>query len=370
MKVVQYIANLRSGGRERQLVELLKGLSNNENIGCELILMSDEIHYSALNDLNIKIHFLIRKSPKDPMIFPRLYSLCKKIRPDILHSWDSMCSVYAMPVVKLLGIKFVNAFLRDAFGSFSLHHKTWLRTKITFPFSDAIVANSLAGLKAYHVNPSKAHYVYNGFDMARVSNLTDPQQIKTMLGIDTDKVVGMVATFSENKDHITFIKAAQNILSKRNDVSFIMVGEGDNIQKCKASVLPTFKSKIRFLGKKENVEEIVNFFSVGVLCSSIYGEGISNSIMEYMALRKPVVATDCGGNRELVVDSKTGFLVSQGDAEELAAKITQLLDNYSLAKQFGKVGQERIIKEFSLQKMVSEYTKLYHYILRSKYAAE
>ena len=365
MKIVQFIDSLQSGGKERQLVELLKGLSDKDDIECELIIMSEDIHYSYLSNLNFRPHFLLRNSRKDLSIFPRLYHLCKEIKPDILHSWSSMCSVYAIPVVKTLGIKFVNGFLRDVLFSFSLHRKNWLRAKISFPFSDAIVANSIAGLKAYHVNPSKAYFVHNGFDMNRVANLKATKEIQSMLGINTDKVVGMVASFSEYKDHNTFITAAQKILSRRSDVSFVLVGDGDNLQACQKKVLPRFRSQIKFLGKKKQVEEIVNIFTVGVLCSTQHGEGISNSIMEYMALKKPVVATRCDGSSEIVVDGKTGFLVTQENPEELTAKIEQLLDDDLLAEQFGEAGQRRIVSEFSLEKMTSQYASLYREILRN-----
>ncbi len=91
MKVIQYIDTFRSGGKERQLVELLKGLSQVEGIECELIVMPETTHYTDLYKLDIPVHRLVRTSTKDPSIFLRLYTLLKKIRPDILHSWSSMC---------------------------------------------------------------------------------------------------------------------------------------------------------------------------------------------------------------------------------------------------------------------------------------
>jgi len=365
MKVIQYIDSLGSGGKERQVMELLKGLSGFEDIDIELILMSEEIHYSYLENLKIKPHFLLRRSKKDPLIYPQLFSLCKKIKPDIIHSWESMCSVYAMPVAKLLGIKFVNGFLRNAPPNFSVLNKTWLRAKFTFPFSDAIVANSKAGLKAYRVKPHNSYFVHNGFDMSRLTNLCNSNEVRNRLGVKTDNVVGMVASFSDNKDYNTFLSAAQTILSRRNDVSFVMVGDGYNLKACKNKVLPEFKSPIKFLGRIKNIEEIVNIFSLGVLSSNAltHGEGISNSIMEYMALGKPVIATDCGGNDELIIDGETGYLVSQANAEELAMRIVQLLDDDKLASRFGEAGHRRIVNEFSLEKMTTQYVKLYREIL-------
>jgi len=251
MKILQFIDSLRSGGKERQLLELLKGLSGVENIDSELIIMSEKIHYSYLDNLNIKCHFLLRKSIKDPGIFHRLYRICVNTKPDVLHSWSSMCSVYAVPITKLLGIKFVNGFLRNAPPNFSIKNNIWLRAKITFPFSDVIVANSKAGINAYRVPPLKAYFVHNGFDISRIANMPDSREMRNVLGVNGDKVVGMVASFSENKDYATLLTAAHKILVKKNDVSFVMVGDGLNLKACKDNVLPYFKSKIKFLGTRD-----------------------------------------------------------------------------------------------------------------------
>ncbi len=102
-RVVQFIETLRSDGKERQLVELLKGLVHVEGIECELIVMSEETHYTDLYKLNIPVHRLVRKSRKDPAIFWRLYRLLRRIQPDSLHSWSPMwwawCQVYTFDMI-------------------------------------------------------------------------------------------------------------------------------------------------------------------------------------------------------------------------------------------------------------------------------
>lgn len=361
IKVLQFIDSLKVGGKERQLTELLTFLSKKEDISCELIVMSKDFHYSYINDLDIKIHYLIRKTKKDISIFFKLYKLCKKIHPDIIHSWNSMCSIYAAPIAKILKIKFINGFLRDAPPKFNFRNKEWLRAKLTFPLSDVIVANSLAGLKAYKVPKNKGVCIYNGFNFERVSYLQNKEVIREKFEIKTKFVVGMVASFSYRKDYPTFIYAAQSILSKRNDVTFICIGDGDLLEYCKSLVKPEYKKKIKFLGKQKDVESIINIFDVGVLATNyeVHGEGISNVIMEYMALGKPVVVTDCGGNRELVEDGKMGFIVKPKDPLEMAEKINFLLENRKLAAEFGLRGKERLKKYFNLETMGNNFLKLY-----------
>jgi hypothetical protein len=86
MKVLHIIDSLRSGGRERQLIEFIKGLKRIEDIMVQLVVLSDDISYAYVKDLQIKIHYLIRKNKKDPRICLELYRVCKEFKPNIIHS--------------------------------------------------------------------------------------------------------------------------------------------------------------------------------------------------------------------------------------------------------------------------------------------
>lgn len=361
MRIVHFIDTLRSGGKERQLVELLKGLVQYPNIETDVIIMSDNIHYSYIQDLGVNIHFLIRRTKKDPTIFFKLYRLLRRIKPDILHSWESMCSIYALPVVKLLKIKFVNGFLRNAPPGLSILNKVGLRARITFPFSDAIVANSQAGLAAYNAPSDKSYCVYNGFDFSRIENLEPVDKVKKKFGIKYDKVVGMVASFSENKDYVTFIEAAKDVIRQRDDVCFVTVGDGKNLEYCKSLVPEDMLDRILFLGRQKIVESIINVFDVGVLISNtkVHGEGISNSIMEYMALGKPVIANDCGGNRELVTE-ENGILIENMQKNSLCRSLLQLIDADALMILDPK--NNMIRNKFNLANMTHNYIDLYENI--------
>src|SRR5262249_61588037 len=123
------------------------------------------------------------------------------------------------------------------------------------------------------------------------------------------------------------IRVARKISRERKGIVFVAVGDGETLEASKKIAAGT--EAIKFLGKRKNIEQLVETFDIGVL--STFTEGLSNSIMEYMALRKPVVATDGGGTRELVVDGETGFLVPPENPDALAAKIEYLLDNPDVA---------------------------------------
>ena len=157
------------------------------------------------------------------------------------------------------------------------------------------------------------------------------------------------------------------ILAERDNVTFLAIGDGINLEKCKKMLSPQYQDKIKFLCKQQNVEAIINIFDIGILSTNtkVHGEGISNSIMEYMALGKPVVATDSGGTREIISHGETGFLINPHDVNDMRKRIAQLLESEELANKMGNAGFERIKREFSLEKMVNSYITLYESLLSS-----
>ncbi len=364
MKIIFFIDSFPAGGKERRLVELMKGLSTKHDIEFELVIMTNDVHYKEIFDLGIKVHFVIRKSKKDISVFSQFYRICKNFRADIVHCWDSMTAVYLVPVSKLLHIKFVNGMVADTPEQRNVRNKTWLRGKLTFPFSNIIVGNSLAGLAAYGAPAKKAICIYNGFDFKRTENLPDPASIRNKLEIHTNFIVGMVASFSVYKDYRTYYSAAELLLKKRKDITFLAIGDYTDSADSKKIINDEYAEYFRLLGRKSGVESFVNIMDICVLAT--FTEGISNSILEYMAAGKPVVATDGGGTVEIVKEGETGFLVKPAKPAELAEKIEKLLNSGELRMKMGKAGNERVKKDFSIDSMIEKYIFHYSKLLKSK----
>jgi glycosyltransferase involved in cell wall biosynthesis len=365
MKLLFFIDTLTAGGKERRLMELMKGLKQEPGIDFELVIMAANIQYKEVYDLGINIHKIIRKTKKDLSVFSKVYKICKSYRPDLVHCWDSMSAVYLIPAVKLLNIKFINGMVTDAPEITGIRNKAWLRAQLTFPFSNLVIGNSKAGLAAYNAPHSKSICIPNGFNFKRIKSVEPPLQIREEIGVDTKYVVGMVASLSKYKDYQTYFAAAQLLLEKRNDVTFLALGNDTNSELSKKLIEGRFIKHFRLLGRKSNIESFINTMDVCVLAT--FTEGISNSIMEYMALGKPVVATSGGGTIELVEDNKTGFLVSQSNAVELAEKIETLLNNEELRIKMGAAGKHRVHNQFSIEKMVDEYIITYNKLLNPLY---
>lgn len=370
MKVLFFIDGLIAGGKERRLVELMKGIKSGFEVEFEVVVMNPEVHYRQVFELGITIHYLIRKTKKDASVFYKFYKICKNFEPDIIHCWDSMTAVYSIPASKLLRIKLINGMVADAPERFGFSNKGWLRTKFAFFFSDVIIGNSKAGLKAYHAPVKKSAYIYNGFDFKRVKNIEMPQTVRNKFNIRSQVVVLMVGAFGDRKDYDSFVEAAKIVCHNKNDIEFIAVGDGKNFKRISEKIGGDMNGRIKLLGKQSDVESIINISDICILTTNmkVHGEGISNSILEYMAMGKPVIASYGGGTNEIVEDSVTGFLINPLSPRELAEKIEVLINNPELRARLGRAGMETVKSKFSLDSMVSEYISLYQSVLNNKLA--
>lgn len=368
MKILFVIDSLPRGGKERRMIELLKGLQRGEEVEVSLVIFSNHIEYKEIFNLGLSIHTITRKSKRDLSVIMRLYSLCKQERPDIIHSWGTLSTIYAIPAAKLLGIKLINGNITNAPHNLTLANKRYLLTRLTFPFTDMIIGNSRAGLNAYRTPAVKSECVYNGFDFRRIQDLEDPEIIRRGLGVETEKIVGMVGAFQDRKDYETFIEAAICLLKEDSEITFLAIGDGPNRASCEAIVPEEWRHRILFPGLIRQVESVIRIFDVGVLSTNtrVHGEGVSNAIVEYMALGKPVVATDGGGTPEVLLDGETGLLAPPFSPEIMAEKIRFLLDRPDEAERMGRRGQKRIESEFSLPGMTENYRWLYRKLAAGK----
>jgi len=141
--------------------------------------------------------------------------------------------------------------------------------------------------------------------------------------------------------------------SEPGSLKFVVIGDGDLRNELERYAQQSgIAENVVFTGESDDVFPLLQTMDVFVM-TSLY-EGLSNAIMEAMLAGLPVVATDVGGNRELVINGETGFLCPSNDASSLAEKVTGLLGNERDAGQMGDKGKKRIIMEFKVEKMVEE----------------
>ncbi len=364
MKVFVITDNLMKGGKERRLLELLRSFDKEENIEIKLVILRDKIEYPEIFELkHTELIVLKRRIKKDLFVFVQIWNLIKSFKPDVIHSWGSMPSIYTFLIAFILRVPFINAMITNS--KCKKYSSEWLRAKITFPFSDIVLSNSKAGLIAYKAPIKKARVIYNGFNMDRITNLENAKNIRQRYSISTKYVVGMVAAFHPRKDYETFLEVAHEISSHNSDVTFLAIGDGKKLEYYQQKYKDN--NRIIFTGNSNKVESLINIFDIGVLLtnSNNHLEGISNSIIEYMALGKSVIATRGGGTDELISHMKNGVLIDSLSKSQFKNAISELLDSIELREQLSKRANQQIKDQFSIESMSNKTLKLYQEILKA-----
>jgi glycosyltransferase involved in cell wall biosynthesis len=357
------VDSIVKGGKERRMLELVKALTRpGQDFSIYLVSLTNVVEYDYVHKLPIKLEIIERSSKKDPRVVFKLRKIIKTFQPDIIHSWGTMASIYLSLVNLITGkSRFINGTIADAYPGLGWRDTHFLRVKLTTPFSKVLLANSQAGIEAYKVPLHKTVCIYNGIDLTRFKNLAPPEQVEYQL-LKKQKgdsfIAAMVGAFEDRKDYDTLIKAAIKLCLQNKKIIFLLIGEGSLQDAIKKQVPEDIMgTQIHFLGSRNDIEAILQIIDVGLLITPC--EGISNSIIEYMASAKPVIASREGGTKELVIENETGFLVEQKRSDQIIEKIEMLMENPQLAKEMGGKGQQRIHQHFDIAKMTDAYIELY-----------
>jgi glycosyltransferase involved in cell wall biosynthesis len=357
IRILFIIGSYGVGGKERQLAELIKGLPKNR-YSVFLIVKNANAYFLQSIENDIDYFYSLDEMRFGFKTLVKIYKQTKYLKPAIVHSWSSVATLQAIIIQVFIKFKLIDGSIRD-----SNKPKLLARSiiKIITLFSDRVIANSNAGLNCYKVPDRIGTFVHNGFDFNRINELEPIENIKSKFNISSPKLVGMVARIDWQKDYPTFIRAALTILQNRTDICFIIVGDGKDKKRIQSMIPTEHKNKFIFTGRQSSIESIINCFNVAVL--STFTEGISNAVMEYMALKKPVIVTDGGGTSELVIDGVTGYLVKEGDINQMAKKILFLLDHQDICLRMGNEGEKRIIEDFNFKKMINRFQNEYEAVL-------
>jgi glycosyltransferase involved in cell wall biosynthesis len=312
----------------------------------------------VIREIGVQVNVCPRRYRWDPSPAFHLWNTIREWKPHLIHSWGWMSSMAAVPVAKLFGIPIVNATIQ---AGRKPPRRVWA-LGLSMMWASRIVANSRAGIDAWQIPPHRARVIYNGFDPERFKLCVRQERRAN----DPFTIV-MTARMVAEKDYRTVIESAHLLAtSSRRRWRFLLVGDGADRANLIALAQDLVDSEIvQFPEPRLEVIDLLAQSDVGVLMSNplIAAEGISNSIMEYMACGLPVVCADNGGSREIVLDGQNGFIIPPRDARALADRLIFLREHPEQAAQMGAVGKQRILTHFSTEKMIEQTLAIYREVL-------
>jgi glycosyltransferase involved in cell wall biosynthesis len=291
-----------------------------------------------------------------------LSDLVRRERPDLIHSVSYPASLYAALACRATGIgqiwhehniKRLHRFNRPIYRwvASTCHH-------VIGP-SDAVTSNLRLAIP-----PEKATTVYNGIDLARF-RIDDGRAaaVRRELNIpEGTPAVGLFGQMLPYKGHETLIRAAPTILEAVPATRFFFVGALENppyeAQLRAALANRSLADRFELTGWRQDVADVMRAMDVIVVATTT-PEPAALSLMEAMAMGRPVVASRTGGTPEIVVDGETGVLVPPGDPVALAAATSRLLLDPAASRALGEAGRRRVEQHFTIERHLDRIVGLY-----------
>lgn len=350
MNILLIISSLGSGGRERQLVEILRYLSQN-GVRVGVVTFTSDNPYDSVVEEYSCYYKKLKKRPTRLEPFFSIWQCFSEFKPDIVHSWDSLSSLYSFLPVLFFRLKLIDGSIRDAGIDTGVNY---ILKRIMLKISNQVISNSSAGLAYYKVS---GNVIYNSIDLSRFSKKDQNSKGFNII---------MTANFTDYKDQLTFIKAA--IILKLEGIvdNIYLAGSGPNLIKCRVYVnerILEFKDAFHFIGSVNNIEAYLVKCRIGVLCStSKYGEGVSNSVLEYMSAGMVAIGTNIGGTSEIIEDGVNGFLIAEGDSNSIVEIVKKVKADRELFNRIttnaGITLEDKFSYSKNCEKLVDIYRKL------------
>lgn len=363
IRILQIIPTLVRGGAEKQLALLATGLPRDRFDVHVCVLTHTGPLESTLREAEIPLSFIDKRWKIDPFAYWRLRKEIKRLQPDIVQTWLFAANAYGRQAAMSTDVKHILASERcvDPWkGRVQLSIDRVLAKR-----TERIITNS-TGVQEFYVErglPGEKFVVIpNGIRPFAPAETTSREALLQELKLPAEtKLIGAVGRLWPQKRVKDLIWATDLLQCIRDDTHMLVIGDGPQRWRLERyAEQANVAGKVHFLGERSDVPRILPHLDLLWLASGY--EGQSNAVLEGMSAGLPIVASDIPGNRDLVVHEQTGFLVDVGDRGSFAQRAQQLLDNPELAQRLGAAGRQRVLDEFSVEKMVARHASLYEQI--------
>lgn len=370
--IAHIIYRLDVGGLENGVVNLINAMPA-ERFRHAIICLTDFSDFrKRIRRQDVKVFALHKRDGKDIGVYWRLLRLLRRLAPDIVHT-RNLATLDCQFVAAVAGVpgRVHGEHGWDVIDVDGTNRKYNLLRRFMRRFVQRYIPLSVELddwlRKTVRVRPDRIARIYNGVNAERFA----PAK-REILASDRPVVIGTVGRMQTVKDQPTlahaFVRLNERLPAMRGRLRLIMIGDG-SLRKDVQRVIEQagLEEQVSLPGACEDVPEQLRAMDIFVLPS--IAEGISNTILEAMATGLPVVATRVGGNAELVVGGETGVLVPPSDPDALATAIGAYVADPALARRHGAAGRGRVLRDFSMERMLGRYLAVYDELLSPRRVA-
>jgi len=369
VKILYTVNRMDVGGSQTHLLQVLRLLDRTRFTPALCCLTGKGALLDTARSLGVPVYdggLRALKSPGALAAWAGLRALMKREGFDVVHNYLLRANIVGSVAARLAGVPVVLASKR---GCHERRGMELIGARLGNALSDAVTTNAEAVRDFVADNEScprdKMVVIPSGIDTERFQPLP-PFDAKTPLGLDPARpVVGIITRMRTRKGVEEFLRAMVEVRRRIPGVQVAVAGEVELEDELREMVeAGGLQEDLRLLGRRSDMPEVVSAFDVFVLSS--HDEGMSNAILEAMAMCKPVVATDVGGTGEVVRHGESGLLVPPRVVEPLAEAILEVLGDPVRARAMGELGREIVVAGFSSRSMVAQMEKLYFSLLGAK----
>ena len=368
ISIAHVIHRLQVGGLENGLINLINSLPA-DRFRHAVVCLTDHTEFRSRLRSDVPVYALHKQEGQDPGLYLRLWRLFRRLRPDIVHT-RNLAALEAHIPAWLAGVahRVHGEHGRDVHDLDNTRRRyRWMRRTIGV-LVDRFVPVSTE-LERYLIDEvgipaERVTRICNGVDANRFSPRTvaDPPPAGFPFVPGERLVIASLGRLEPVKDPMTlaraFVAAVRQIPDGEKKLALAIVGGGSLMPEVRSLLVAEGLADIAWLpGSRDDAQGLLKWFDIFVLPS--LAEGISNTILEAMATGLPVVATDVGGNGELVEDGRTGRLIPRANPKVLADEIVRYAGDTALRRSHGAAGRVRVEREFSLEVMAGSYSTLY-----------
>lgn len=372
--VAHVIYSLGVGGLENGLVNLINNMPRDRYRHAIVCLHGFTDFAKRIQGSDVSIYSLDKKPGKDLGLYVRLGRLLRQLKPDIVHTRNLTALEGQLVAAITVPARRVHGEHGREIDVAGLNIKYNLLRRMIRPFVHRYITVS-RDLEQWlvaqiGVEPSRIRQIYNGVDSQkfrpwRKEDPAPPWQAQ--FAHDQQVIIGTVGRMAAIKDHLTLVRAFVMLIQQhphlRETARLVIVGDGPCRENCEQLLAQAGLSDCACLmGERDDVAELMRAMDIFVLPSR--GEGISNTILEAMATGLPVLATQVGGNPELVHASVTGRLVPADTPQAMAQALFDYVNDAQLRASHGNAGRTIIERQYSLPAMVSAYMQTYDAVLQ------
>lgn len=367
--VVHVIYALGTGGLENGLVNLINRAAPDRYRHAIICLTTSGDFAARITTPNVPVLSLHKRPGHDLRVYWRMWRALRQLRPAVMHTRN--LAALEMHLIGLLrpGLRRIHGeHGRDVYDLDGSNTRYQRLRRALAPFLHRFITVS-ADLRDWLVNDvgiaaKQVIQIYNGVDQQvfKPCEAGRPELAPVGFGGSDQRLIGTVGRLAEVKDQATLLKATRLLLEQRptlrTRVRVVIVGDGPLRAALQRQVEESGLADVVWLaGDRDDVPALLQMMDVFVLPS--LAEGISNTVLEAMASGLPIVATDTGGNPELVEPAVNGYLFPVGDAQALAAMLGKLIDDDALVRAMGAAARTRVEQRFDWQRTVEQYLGVY-----------